>query len=184
VLAAEFNMFDNKWTIHCDSGRTIRASFFIPAIGFAAKRHFPDWMGLESFKGVIHHSSFWPSEGVNVKGKKIAVVGTGATGIQIAQETAREAGELTLFQRTPNLCCPMRQAKLSPEEQEVDKAKYPEIFKERLTHYAGFLYSSRPFTTYSHTPEEREAFFEELWQMVIVHLHVLCRLWGIVIATC
>jgi cation diffusion facilitator CzcD-associated flavoprotein CzcO len=84
VLAAEFNIFDNKWTIYCDSGTTIRASFFIPAIGFAAKLHFPDWKGLNTFKGVIHHSSFWPSEGVDVKGKKIAVIGTGATGIQIA----------------------------------------------------------------------------------------------------
>jgi hypothetical protein len=61
----------------------------------------------------------------------------------------------------------MRQAKLTPEQQELDKAKYPEMFKERLAHYAGFMYSSQPFTTYSHTPEEREAFFEELWQMVV-----------------
>jgi cation diffusion facilitator CzcD-associated flavoprotein CzcO len=170
VLAAEFDTSDDKWTIHCDGRTTIRASFFIPAIGFAAKRHFPDWKGLDTFKGVIHHSSFWPSEGVDVKDRKIAVVGTGATGIQIAQETAREARELTLFQRTPNLCCPMRQSSLTAEQQEVDKEKYPEMFKERLTHYAGFMYSSRPFTTYSHTPEEREAFFEQLWQMVIARL--------------
>ena len=101
-----------------------------------------------------------------MKGKKIAVVGTGATGIQIAQETAREAGELTLFQRTPNLCCPMRQAKLTPEQQELDKTQYPEMFKERLTHYAGFMYSTQKFGTYSHSPEEREAFFEDLWKIV------------------
>ena len=175
VLAAEFDISIDKWTIHCDDGTTVRASFFIPAIGFAAKRHFPDWKGLETFNGVIHHSSFWPSEGVDVKGKRIAVVGTGATGIQIAQETAREAGELTLFQRTPNLCCPMRQAPLTAEQQELDKAKYPEIFKERLTHHAGFMYSSQKFSTYSHSPEEREAFFEELWRMVTTSLPRACR---------
>jgi hypothetical protein len=53
---------------------------------FAAKRYFPDWEGLEDFKGVIHHSSFWPKDGVDVKGKRVAVIGTGATGVQITQE--------------------------------------------------------------------------------------------------
>ena len=98
VEAADFDANTNKWTISCDNGTSIRARFFIPAIGFAAKRHFPDWPGLEEgvFKGVIHHSSFWPSGGVDVRGKKIAVIGTGATGIQIAQTTARDAEELTL----------------------------------------------------------------------------------------
>jgi cation diffusion facilitator CzcD-associated flavoprotein CzcO len=165
VTAAEFIGETNKWTVHCDDGKVFGASTFIAATGFAAKRHFPDWEGLDTFKGVIHHSSFWPLEGVDVRGKKVGVVGTGATGVQIAQECAKEAGELAVFQRTPNLCCPMNQAKLTVEEQERHKVDYPAIFKERLTHDAGFMYS-RNILTFSHTPEEREALFEELWRLV------------------
>lgn len=166
VTAAEFDENTNKWAIYCDDGTVYRASVFIAAIGFAAKRAFPEWEGLDTFEGIIHHSSFWPLEGVDVRGKKVGVVGTGATGVQIAQECSKEAGELTVFQRTPNMCCPMRQEKLTVEEQEKDKIAYPDVFKERLTHYAGFMYSSQSFKTFDHTPEEREAFFEELWNMV------------------
>jgi cation diffusion facilitator CzcD-associated flavoprotein CzcO len=83
VISADFNENTNKWIIRCDSGKVFRASFFIAAIGFAAKRHFPDWKGLDSFKGIIHHSSFWP-EDVDVRGKKMAVIGTGATGVQVS----------------------------------------------------------------------------------------------------
>lgn len=165
VVSATFNAETNKWTVETDVGLKIRCSIFIAAIGFAARRHFPDWKGLDSFSGHIHHSSFWPDEGVDVRGKKVAVIGTGATGIQIAQTCARDAGELTVFQRTPNLCCPMKQEKISVEQQEKDKENYPEIFKERLEHYAGFMYSSQDVKTFSHSPEEREAWFEKLWQM-------------------
>jgi cation diffusion facilitator CzcD-associated flavoprotein CzcO len=109
VTKAKFDNHLNKWSIKCEDGRVIQARFFLPAIGFAAKRLFPDWKGLNSFNGVMLHSSFWPREGLDVKGKKMAVVGTGATGIQIAQSCARKVGELTVFQRTPNMSCPMRQ---------------------------------------------------------------------------
>lgn len=167
VEAADFNAATNKWTVSCDDNSRIRCRTFIAAIGFAAKRHFPAWPGLESgtFTGAIHHSSFWPAEGVDGLNKKIAVVGTGATGIQIAQTMARDAAELTVFQRTPNLCCPMRQAAITPEQAAADKADLPEMFKERLRHYAGFMYSPQPIDTFSHTPEEREQFFEKLWDM-------------------
>jgi cation diffusion facilitator CzcD-associated flavoprotein CzcO len=83
VVSAEFDENENKWTIACDNGQIFRASFFIAAIGFAAKRHFPDWEGLDSFEGIIHHSSFWPKD-VDVAGKRIAVIGTGATGVQVS----------------------------------------------------------------------------------------------------
>lgn len=169
VVAAEFDEGTDKWTIHCDNGKVFRAHFFIASIGFAAKQYFPDWEGLDTFKGVIHHSSFWPHEGVDVKGKKVAVIGTGATGVQITQEWAHEIGEdgdLKMFQRTPNMCCPMRQVKLTPEGQMKDKRNYPAIFKERWNNFNGFLYQYRPMKMSDHTPEQRDDLFEELWQMV------------------
>jgi cation diffusion facilitator CzcD-associated flavoprotein CzcO len=158
-----------EWNVRCEDGFLIQCKFLIAGIGFAAKRYFPPWPGLDSFRGVMHHSSFWPHEGVDVRGKKVAVIGTGATGVQIIQELAGEIGEegsLLAFQRTPNTCCPMRQKRISNEEDDEMKAKLAEMFKERLTHETGFLYSSREFNMSEHTEEEREKFFEELWEMV------------------
>ena len=116
------------------------------------------------FKGEIHHSSYWPDHKVEVKGKRIAVIGTGATGVQIAQESANEGAFVTVFQRTPNLALPMRQEKVTLKEQQENKANYPEIFKYRMTTFAGFGYDFEKRNTFDDSPEEREAFFESLWQ--------------------
>ena len=164
VTSAQFDKGTSKWIVKTEDGRTARSRYFILATGFAAKRHFPDWKGLDTFQGVMHHSSFWPEEGVDVKGKRVAVVGTGSTGVQIAQECAPEAAELTVFQRTPNLAIPMRQKKLTKEEQNSKKDNYPEIFKRRLTTFAGFQYDFLKKDTFDDSPEKREMVFEELWQ--------------------
>ena len=97
VNGASFNPEIAKWIVRTEDGRTAVAKYFIPAIGFAALEHVPDWRGIDSFKGTIHHSSNWPCNGVDVKGKHVAVIGTGATAIQIIQEWAKEAGELFVF---------------------------------------------------------------------------------------
>ena len=163
VIGADFDQSSEKWVVKTEDGRTARARYFILATGFAAKRHFPGWSGLDSFEGIMHHSSFWPEGGVNVKGKRVAVIGTGSTGVQIAQECGPDAKELTVFQRTPNLSLPMRQKKLTAEEQNQDKHRYPELYKRRLTTFAGFEYDFAEKNTFDDTPEEREAFFEKLW---------------------
>jgi cation diffusion facilitator CzcD-associated flavoprotein CzcO len=161
-------MKTHKWDVKTQDGRTAHAKYLINAIGFAAKRHFPDWQGLDSFKGEMYHSSFWPEGGVSTKGKKVAVIGTGSTGIQIAQESAKDAASVTVFQRTPNLCLPMRQRKLTKEEQDKDKETRAELYRYRMTTFAGFGYDFAEKNTFDDTPEEREAFFEELWQEVSV----------------
>lgn len=163
VVSAQFNKSTDKWDIKTEDGRTAHSRYFINAIGFAAKRHFPDFKGLDTFKGEMHHSSFWPSEGVNFKGKRVAVIGTGSTGIQLAQETSKEAESVTVFQRTPNLCLPMGQRKLSREEQDEAKKKYPELYRYRLTTFAGFPFDFVKTNTMEHSEEEREAFYQDLW---------------------
>jgi cation diffusion facilitator CzcD-associated flavoprotein CzcO len=86
VVEAVWDTESSTWTIRCDTGKTFQTRFWTACTGFAAKRYFPDWEGLEDFRGTIHHSSFWPEEGVDVRGKRVAVIGTGATGVQITQE--------------------------------------------------------------------------------------------------
>jgi cation diffusion facilitator CzcD-associated flavoprotein CzcO len=120
---------------------------------------------MDKFEGEIHHSSFWPASGVDVKGKRVAVIGTGSTGVQIAQETSKEAASITQFVRTPNLCLPMQQKQLTKEEQDKRKqGEYQEIFKKRLTTFAGFQYDYIEKNTFDDSPEEREAFYEKMWE--------------------
>lgn len=120
---------------------------------------------MDKFEGEIHHSSFWPASGVDVKGKRVAVIGTGSTGVQIAQETSKEAASITQFVRTPNLCLPMQQKPLTKEEQDRRKqGEYQEVFKKRLTTFAGFQYDYIEKNTFDDSPEEREAFYEKMFQ--------------------
>jgi cation diffusion facilitator CzcD-associated flavoprotein CzcO len=174
VVGAEWDEEMKGWKVKCDDGFLVHTKFLIAGIGFAAKRYFPPWSGIDSFKGVMHHSSFWPNEGVDMQGKKVAVIGTGATGLQIIQEVAKEIGEdgsLTVFQRTPNTACPMRQKKISKEEDEEMKAKLAEVFKARLTTSSGFTYTDQEMEMSDHTVGEREAFFEKLWEMASFFHH-------------
>ncbi|KAF2761307.1 FAD/NAD(P)-binding domain-containing protein [Pseudovirgaria hyperparasitica] len=163
VTGAEFDKKSNKWNVKTEDGRQATARYLLLATGFAAKRYFPDWKGLNTFEGIIHHSSFWPEEGVDVKGKRVAVIGTGSTGIQLSQETSREGATVTVFQRTPNLCLPMVQRPLTPEDQMKRKGEYPRFFEDRMKTFAGFQYDFSDKNTFDDTPEEREAFFQKLW---------------------
>lgn len=164
VNESRYDKEQNVWTIKAENGKSAKAKYLIVAVGFAAKRHYPDWKGLDTFKGETYHSSFWPQGGVNVDGKRVAVVGTGATGIQLSQEVAKTAGELTIFQRTPNLCLPMKQRPMTAVEQNNRKHLYKDLFKERLTTFAGFPYTFLDQRTMLDSPKERQAFFEYLWE--------------------
>uniref|UniRef100_A0AC35F280 Flavin-containing monooxygenase n=1 Tax=Panagrolaimus sp. PS1159 TaxID=55785 RepID=A0AC35F280_9BILA len=161
VIEAHFDKTEGKWLIKTDDGRITKAKYFLPCIGFAAKEYVPDFPGLETFKGEIHHSSNWPESEVDVKGKKCAVIGTGATGVQIIQEWAKVSKSLIVFQRTPNLCIPMGQKRLTPKDQE--KEKYPEIFHCRLVGVGGMTFKPIPKDTFEDSEEEREKNFEKLW---------------------
>lgn len=170
ITAAVFDASKDRWTIEGVSPKgkvTYSARFFVPCIGFAARRHIPDWPGIDSFKGQIYHSSFWPGN-VDVKGKKMVVIGNGATGVQIAQECARDIGddgELTVFIRTPNIALAMRQAKIPIEQIEADRSKMGDMLKKRLESPGGFHWTGLDKPIRDFTPEERERMFEEMWQM-------------------
>ncbi|KAF2454997.1 putative steroid monooxygenase [Lineolata rhizophorae] len=164
VVDAQFHVDEARWHVKTADGRTAKAKYFIVAAGFAAKRYIPEWPGIDSFKGIIHHSSFWPDEHVDVRGKRCAVIGTGASGVQITQAWGPEAGSLKVFQRTPNLAVPMRKRSLTVEEQQDSKAFYPELFDLREKCFGGFLYTFSERGVFEDDEEEREAFLEKLWK--------------------
>jgi cation diffusion facilitator CzcD-associated flavoprotein CzcO len=164
VTSAEFDQNSGKWTVKTADGRTAKTRFLIIAAGFAAKRYVPDFKSMEKFRGEMHHSSFWPPEDVDVQNKCVAVVGTGASGVQIAQEWGSKVKHLTLFQRTPNLAMPMDKRALTKKEQEELMPTYPQIFDLRERCFARFTADFYERNTFDDSPEDREAFFASLWK--------------------
>ncbi|KAL4908479.1 hypothetical protein BDW74DRAFT_188469 [Aspergillus multicolor] len=144
VVGAEFDVAAGRWR--------------------AAKRWIPPWPGLDKYKGIIHHSSFWPDREIDVRDKKCAVIGTGASGVQITQAWGPTAASLKVFQRTPNLALPMQRRPLSPEEQALRKKFYPELFRYRETSFAGFLYDWAEKNTFDDTAAQREEVYEKAWR--------------------
>ncbi|XWX01476.1 hypothetical protein V2A60_009504 [Cordyceps javanica] len=164
VVGAQFDTDGGQWSIQTADGRTVLAKYLILATGFASKRYIPPWPGIDTFKGIIHHSSFWPDEGtIDVSGKKCAIIGTGASGVQITQAWGPKAKSLDVFQRTPNLALPMRKRALTISEQECNKRLYKDLFRLREKTFAGFLYDLHERRGLEDTPESREAYFTDLW---------------------
>ena len=103
------------WNVTADDGRTWRARFFISATGVLSVPYFPDVPGRESFAGEQFHTGLWPSEPVDFAGKRVAVVGTGSSGVQIVPVIAEQAGSLTVYQRSANWCTPLNNAPISDD---------------------------------------------------------------------
>jgi cation diffusion facilitator CzcD-associated flavoprotein CzcO len=125
----------------------------------------PDIPGLGDFVGARHHTALWPQRGLDLAGKRVGVVGTGASGVQMAQEAASVAAHLTVFQRTPNLALPMRQRKLDGETIRRMKEGYPRAYQARRTTFGGFDYQFLETAASEVSEDERRATFERVWEI-------------------
>ncbi|KAL2836809.1 hypothetical protein BJX68DRAFT_273365 [Aspergillus pseudodeflectus] len=163
VVGARFDTELGAWRVQTEDGRVATAKYLVLGTGFSAKRYIPPWPGMDKFKGIVHHSSFWPDTEIPVENKRCAIIGTGASGVQITQAWGPRAGSLTVFQRTPNLGLPMRKQSLTPDAQNALKHYYPELFRYRETTFAGFLYDWAEKNTFDDSPADREAFYEKVW---------------------
>ena len=164
VTAAHFHEEAGNWEVTLEDGSKQRATFLITAIGPLSAPTMPNIEGVDTFKGEAFHTATWPHEPVSFEGKRVAVIGTGATGVQTIQEVAKTVGPLTVFQRTPNWCKPLNNGKIKDEEQVELKAGYPEMFKRCKETYSCFLHTPVARATFDLKPEEREAFLEELYE--------------------
>nr|POE51875.1 baeyer-villiger monooxygenase [Quercus suber] len=164
VDGAHFDEQKHQWLVECADGGRIYCKWFLPCIGFASRRYTPPINGLSNFQGDVYHTAVWPQHGVNLKNKRIAVIGTGASGIQVIQEVGDAAKELTCYIRTPNFCLPMKQRKLDPDEEERKKKNgdYDKAFADTRKTFAGFTYDFIEKNTFDDPPEEREKFFHKL----------------------
>ena len=163
VSAAHYQDTTRTWDVTLEDGGHFRSRFLVTAIGPLSAPTMPRVEGVDTFKGASFHTARWPHEPLSFEGKRVAVVGTGATGVQTIQEVAKTAGHLTVFQRTPNWCAPLHNSKIDAETMAKIKAGYPEMFKRCQETFACFLHTQDPRGTFEVTPEEREAFFEKLY---------------------
>ena len=102
VDSAIFDQTENCWEISFEDGQKVLGQYLITSVGSLSDGYTPDFAGIESFKGATCHPSKWPKEGMDLVGKRVGVIGTGATGVQLITEIAKEVGHLSVFQRTAN----------------------------------------------------------------------------------
>ncbi|OTA63109.1 FAD/NAD(P)-binding domain-containing protein [Hypoxylon sp. EC38] len=164
ISSATWDEAQYKWIIKANDGRIFKATFFLAHTGISASRSFPDWKGISSFKGLMVHSSYWPHDEPDLKGKRVAVVGTGSTGVQLSHAVSEVAGELVVFQRTPALCLPMRQVDYATDEGAIEKSKLKEFFEVRNNGYWGFEFGLLNRKTFDDDEVQRRATYEALWE--------------------
>lgn len=162
VDGAKFDSISNQWTIRADGGETATARFLLPSIGFPAKMHIPVLKGLDTFQSFKCHTTMWSENHMDLAGKRIGIIGTGATGVQLVQELGPSAEKLMVFQRSPNCALPMRQRMLS--EERIHKSGYPELFSQMRNTSGGFTYPVASRSATEDTPEQQKILFEKLWE--------------------
>ncbi|KIK57513.1 hypothetical protein GYMLUDRAFT_46090 [Collybiopsis luxurians FD-317 M1] len=163
VVAAHFDVETSRWVVKTEDGRVARPQFFILCVGFASKPYTPDFKGLDKFEGICHHTSQWPQEGVDLTNKRVGVIGTGASAVQVIQEIGPHVSHLTVFQRTPNYALAMGQRKLDVERERKRKVLYPTIFRRQFQTPTGFDIEPVAKTLSASTPEERLLHWEDAW---------------------
>lgn len=160
VTSARYDEDTRSWVVTLADGRTLRTGMLLTAIGMLSAPTMPRMEGVESFTGESFHTYYWPRETVDFTGKKVAVIGTGATGVQIIAEIADKVGDLTVFQRRPNWCAPLHNSPIDAATMAEIKASYDAIFQRCSETPGGFLHGpdSRKFA------EASEAERLELWE--------------------
>ena len=159
-------VFDEKaklWTVRTAQGQTYTARYVIAAVGSLSTTNVPKFKGLESFKGRAHHTSQWPHEGVDFTGKRVGIIGTGATAVQAIPEIAMQAKQLTVFQRTANYCVPARNGKVDPAVVKARKADADGVVQRTRESFFGQELYFIPKSVLEVTPEEREREFDRMW---------------------
>jgi cation diffusion facilitator CzcD-associated flavoprotein CzcO len=163
VTAAHWDDAANLWTVNLESGQQARSRFLITAIGILSAYTLPAIAGRESFRGPAYHPARWPHTPVDFTGKRVGVIGTGATAIQAIPEIAKQAAHLTVFQRRPNWAAPLHNGKIGPEEMAAIKTHYEEIYARCAETPSWFIHEADRRKTMDVPPAEREAFWEKLY---------------------
>jgi cation diffusion facilitator CzcD-associated flavoprotein CzcO len=171
VTEASFEEDTQTWEIKTDQGESVKAQFLICAVGALFVENRPDYPGINDFAGECHHTGRWPHEPVSFRGKRVAVVGTGSSGIQSIPEIAKTAEHLTVFQRTPQYSLPARNRPLSEEEINLYRTEWQQL-RNSMRRRGGWPFKTNRRRADEYTAEQRHAIYEELWKEGGIHLSI------------
>jgi cyclohexanone monooxygenase len=163
VTAAAYDAGRNRWDVTLEDGGTLSAQFLVTAVGCLSATNTPKFPGIDTFEGQSYHTGAWPHEGVDFTGKRVAVIGTGATGVQAVPEIAKQAAHVYVFQRTPNYDIPGRNKPLQADYAARVKADYPDLWQKARLSGFGLPYEVEQRSAVDFTPEERQPIFEAAW---------------------
>ncbi len=160
---AEYQENARSWKLIDKAGQTYTSRWLVTAMGVLNEPTLPNIPGVDDFRGGSFHSARWP-EGVMLKDKKVGIIGVGATGIQTITDIYKDVDQLTVFQRTPNWTGPLRNEKITAEEMNDIRTRYPEIFQICKDSAACFMHTSDLRGTFEVSEEERLAHWEAIYQ--------------------
>ena len=164
VIEAQYLSERGCWQIKTGDGDTFTCKYFISAMGMISEPMIPEIKGMDRFKGPIFHSSRWPQEGLDYAGKRVGIIGAGASTVQMVPVLAETAGSVTVFQRTPNYILPAVQKPMTAEWEREIKSNYDAIVAKCRNHVFGMAFDSPVGRNAVDTPaEERQRIFEENW---------------------
>ncbi len=162
MTSAEFD--GSRWRVETECGDRWSGQYLVMAMGNLSTTKAPELPGQESFTGAILHSARWPREGVDLAGKRVGIVGTGSSGMQMTPVVAKEAAHLTVFQRTPNFSIPASNAALTDEFDAEVKARYAERREAALNSPSGLGFVPSKQSALDATPQERREVYEAAWK--------------------
>jgi len=165
VKVAHFNEAARRWNIETDTGEKVTAQHFVMATGCISTAQIPDIAGLSDYRGRTFHTGKWPHEKVDFTGERIAVIGTGSSGIQAIPVLAQEAAHVTVFQRTPNYSLPARNFPMTPEYERSWKDEYSKRRAEMRYAPNGNLREINDKAALDVSEEERQAEYERRWEI-------------------
>ena len=164
VTAARYDAGANRWHVTTQTGERLTAKFLITAVGCLSTANVPNFPGLESFAGRWVHTGQWPHEGVDFRGKRVGMIGTGSTGIQAAPVIAETAAHLTVFQRTANYSVPARNVPLTPAFLRYVKENFPELRRVMQSTPNGHAFVIEDRSVFDVTPTQRQGLYEAAWE--------------------
>ena len=163
VESMVFDESSGSWSLLLGDGRNVTCRFVISALGPLSMPTYPRYSGMELFQGPSFHTHDWPQEPIELDGKRVAVIGTGATAIQLIPAIANQVAELTVFQRRPNWAAPLNNGPISEQEMAEIRARYDEIFETCARTPGGFEHEPDRRGFYNLTRKERVALWDRLY---------------------
>jgi cation diffusion facilitator CzcD-associated flavoprotein CzcO len=164
VTSAVFDEASGRWTIKTDRGDEVRAKYCVMATGCLSIPKDIDLPGIETFKGEVYRTSLWPKQGVDFAGKRVAIVGTGSSGIQSIPVIAEQAGHVTVFQRTPNFSLPSNNGPIDKalvEDWLANREEYRRQQRESV--FGAIVTDVNSRSARDVSDEERRAIYEKCW---------------------